>query len=239
MRRRVADRCEGAVTMPVERHVAVDLVRDDHDAAAVADRGQPAQRLLRPDDARGIVRVGEEQQPAVVVQKGFELLEVHFVAVARAPQRVADHAASHLFGDQPEGVVDGRLDDHLVARTGKCQHCHADTLDDAGNEAHPRRIGTPAVAGFDPRGDLRPVVVGQLRIAQHGMVEPPPECVEDEIGRCEVHVRHPQGQQLLAAEHVSQRVVFYGVRAVPVDDPVEIIGFHRCRATGVYRLFLK
>lgn len=107
MRRRVADRCEGAVTMPVERHVAVDLVRDDHDAAAVADRGQPAQRLLRPDDARGIVWVGEEQQPAVVVQKGFELLEVHFVAVARAPQRVADHAASHLFGDQPEGVVDG------------------------------------------------------------------------------------------------------------------------------------
>ena len=23
------------------------------------------------------------------------------------------------------------------------------------------------------------------------------------------------------------------------NDPVEIIGFHRCRATGVYRLFLK
>ena len=71
------------------------------------------------------------------------------------------------------------------------------------------------------------------------MVESPPEGVEDEIGRCEVHVRHPQGQQLFAAEHVGQRVVLYGVRAVPVDDPVEIIGFHRCRATGVYRLFLK
>lgn len=87
----------------------------------------------------GLCGLERSSSRAVVVQKGFELLEVHFVAVARAPQRVADHAASHLFGDQPEGVVDGRLDDHLVARTGKCQHCHADTLDDAGNEAHPRR----------------------------------------------------------------------------------------------------
>ena len=65
---------------------------------ACADAGQLLQCLLWPHDARGVMRVGEDEQLAAVVDDGFQLLKVHLVLPVDHSQRVRNHLAVHALG---------------------------------------------------------------------------------------------------------------------------------------------
>ena len=112
----VADGGKGHVAVAEEGHVAVYLVAEDDNVAVVAEAGQPAQRVGGPAEACGVVRIAEDEQLAALVGHLGQLFEVHVVAaVGGWPQGVVHHLASVALGRDAEGVVDGRLDDDLVA----------------------------------------------------------------------------------------------------------------------------
>ena len=62
-----------------DSHVAVYFIRDDDDAALMAEMSQTAQGVGIPTDARGVVGIGEDEHAAFGVADGGELGEVHCV----------------------------------------------------------------------------------------------------------------------------------------------------------------
>ena len=206
-------------------HVAVDFVGDDQYAAFVAEGGQPAQRLRVPDDAARVVRVGEQQQAASVVRHARQLVEVHRVAPAGVlAQRVEDDLPAVSLGNEPEGVVDGRLDDDLLVLPDEAVDDQSDALDDSRDVGDPFAAHLPSVVRADPVGDRGAVVGGFRRVAVERVLQPPAERADDEVGRLEIHVGDPHRQQVAAAEVLRERVVFHRIRAAPVDGAVEVAG---------------
>ena len=84
-----AERGEGRVGMAGEGDVAVDLVGDDEDIVAAADRSQSLELVAAPDTSDRIVRVAEEEHAgARVGGKSLEALEIHRVPPVPLDQRV-------------------------------------------------------------------------------------------------------------------------------------------------------
>ena len=124
--------------MPEKHHVAVNLVGDDRHTAAVAQLRQPLQYGRRPCNAGRIVRIRQDQQPAVgIAQQCFELFEIHFITVVRTPQRIVENLPAHVLRHKPERMIHRRLDDDLLPGLRESLHDHADSLDNAGDEPHP------------------------------------------------------------------------------------------------------
>nr|CUV33519.1 protein of unknown function [Ralstonia solanacearum]CUV38771.1 protein of unknown function [Ralstonia solanacearum]CUV61423.1 protein of unknown function [Ralstonia solanacearum] len=67
--------------------VLVDLVGDHQDAVAQADLAHRAQVVFRPDVARGIVRIGEDEQPRVVTNGPLEDRRVEAIAAVFQDER--------------------------------------------------------------------------------------------------------------------------------------------------------
>ena len=132
--------------MVVEGHVGMYLVRNDENAAAVTEAGQPFQRFAAPADASGIVWVRQDEYAAFRVGHFGEVVEVHVVgAVGHSLERVVHHFASVALWREAEGVVDRGLYDNLFVGLYKHVDGHADALHDARNVAEPFALHVPVV----------------------------------------------------------------------------------------------
>ena len=175
-----------------ERHIAVDLVGDDEDVAVVAEVGQSGQRVFVPHDAGRVVGVREDKHLALVVSHLGQVVEVHRVgAVGVLVERVVDYLAAVSLWRQPERVVDGRLDDDLVARLGEDVHHHADALHDAGYVGEPFALYVPLMVVFQPLLHGGPIVFWLHSVAEERVGHSLAQRVGDEMWCLKVHVGHP------------------------------------------------
>ena len=107
----------------------MDFVGDDNDVMTMTDGCQLFQLSLIPHDAGRIVRVREYQHLATVVDEPFQAFKIHPISAAGLfYQRIIDHFAFVSQWCQTEGMVNGRLYDHFVARFGEDVEHHADAL---------------------------------------------------------------------------------------------------------------
>ena len=120
-------------------------------------------------------------------------------------------------------MIDGRLYDNLVARTGKGIHGEAYTFYDAWDEVHPLCLHAPLVVGFYPLANHVPIVLWQDTVATDGMLQPLCDSIADKRRCFEIHVGHPEGQQIVATEIVDEKFVLDVVSTTTVNDFVKIV----------------
>ena len=83
--------------------------------------------------------------------------------------------------------------------------------------------GAPKVMVFYPLSDMLPIAFGHYGVAEERVVEAFPQSVGNELWCLEVHVCHPQGQQVGIAISFLEHSVLQVVSPRPVNYLVEIV----------------
>ena len=216
------ERSGDGVVLAVEDQVGVDLVRHQQGAVFDADLGHPAQVGGVPDDAQGVVGVAQ-QEDAALFGLGGKVVEINVPMAVFLHQLVFHHGAVPCFHHVVELGVDRRLDQDLVPVL-------AEQLDDgrqAGHHAqapaHEGGVGLPAVAL-----DL-PFLHGLKVAGRAGGVAPDALLgfglagVDDGLGGAEIHVRHPQRDDIGGAKLFDPLVVLGGTVVAAVNDLIKIV----------------
>ena len=184
----------------VQHQVGVDLVGDDLHAVLHADVAHLLELLTGPAAANGVVGVAEDEVLGAVLGLGFKVLQIHGVIAVFVPLQGADHqlpaGVVHHVG---KGMVDGLLNEHLVAGLGEHGQHHAHTGHHAGGKGHLGNIGQPAVALLLPGGDGLKVLGGTPGVAEDTLVSSRLDGLHDAGCRTEVHIRDPQRDHVVGA----------------------------------------
>src|SRR5699024_2865168 len=219
------------VVLAVEDQVGVDLVRHQQGAVFDAQLGHPPQVGGVPDDAQGVVGVAQ-QEDAALFHLGGKIVKVDVPAAVLLHQLVFHHGAVPGLDHVVKLRIDRRLDQDLVP-------VPAEQLDDgrhgghhAQAPAHQGRVGLPAVAldfpflhGFKVAGRAGGVAPDAL--LGFGLAG-----VDDGLGGAEVHIRHPQGDDVGGAELFDPLVVFGRTVVAAVDDLIKIVLHTRLLCSG-------
>ena len=216
--------------MTEERHITVYLIADDQHIVGSTDICHTSQCLGIPRQTCGIMGIGEDEQSvARVTRQRFQPLEIH--SIARQPalivmlfyERIHHDLASIVLRHEAEGMIDGGLDDDALVLADKRMDNHADTFHDTWNESQPVALHLPAVAVAQPTLNAAPQFFGHHGVAQDGMFQPAPQGVDDERWCGELHICHPQRQQVVTSEELLQFAMFHVATACAVDDAVEVV----------------
>lgn len=190
----------------------------------------PAELLLRPHPAAGVVGGAQEEEggPGVLYLL-LEVGKVNFIAVGAFHQTVFHRDAVGAANLVVEGTVDRGLEQHLVPLVGHELDEEAQGGDDAAAVEHVPGIDVPAEAMPVPAADAAEELPGEVgAVAEDLPVHPLVEGFHYAVGAGEVHVRHPEGKGAglrMAVLH-RHKFPFGAVCAMPVNRLVEIVG-HR------------
>ena len=219
------ERGEGSIAESRHDQFAVDLVGDDEEVVAQADLADAPQLVGRPDPAGGVVGVAQQHEfHRRVGRTALEVLEVDAVAVAVEHQVALLGRAAAVGNGDVKVVVDRRLDQHLVSRTGHGPQNGRKGGDDARHRVDPLPLGRPSVATQKPAPDRLGIGLGRYGVAVDAVLDPPAQRLDDRRGRAEIHVGDPHGQHAVGYPVVP----FHGAGAPPGDDLIEIEMFHIC-----------
>ena len=130
-------------------------------------------------------------------------------------------------------MIDRRLDDNLIASLGQSVDNHSNTLHNAGDVTHPLALYGPAVALTNPVDDALPIAIVLNRIAHYGVIETLAKSLDYKVGCLEIHIRHPQRQQVGLPEKLLQSVVLHAVRAATIDGFVKVVNLHIVRSLKI------
>ena len=174
-----------------------------------------------PDPADGVVGGAEDEQPAGGVDLRPQVVEVHRVAPAVEPERIADHAAAVVLDGVIEGMIDGRLEDDRVTRLGEGPDDEVQGRHQARRHGQPARFDGPAVPPAQPaRRGLEERRRG-LRVAEDAVRDPPREGLDDGGRGLEVHVGDPHRDGVRDAQVPAGVDPLHGLGPRPVDDLVK------------------
>ena len=200
--------------------LAMDLVGDDREAAAQANLREPLELVAPEDPAHRVVRVAEQEEPRAVADRRGERVDVDFVASVRpARQRRILAGEVHVGGGAEDGRVHGRHEDEAVARRREHASGHVEARDHPGDDHHRFRGHAPAVALEQPVGEEL-VELGLLErdVAVDAVLHPLAQRADHGLGRLEVHVRHPERQDV-----GTVLLPLGAVRAPAVDSTIEVV----------------
>ena len=208
--------------LAVEDQVGVDLVGDHRHMILQAQLHHPAQLLLRPDDAQGVVGRAEDEKVHL-----FQLLlkvgPVHGPLTVLFHKLVLHHLAVPGLGHVVELGVHRRLDQDAAALRGEQPHTGGDGLHHAQAEAHEALVDVPAVAALLPAADGLEIAVRPGGVAPDTLLGPGLQGVDDGLRGLEIHVCNPQRDHILRAEFLLPFVVFGGAVLRTIHNGVELI----------------
>ena len=184
----------------VQHQVGVDLVGDDLHAVLHADIAHLLELLAGPAAAHGVVGIAEDEVLGAVLGLGLKVLQIHGVIAVFVPLQGADHqlpaGVVHHVG---KGVVDGLLNEHLVAGLGEHGQHHTHAGHHTRGKGHLGNVRQPAVALLLPGGDSLKVLGGAPGIAKDTLVGPLLDGFHDAGRRTEVHICDPQRDDVIGA----------------------------------------
>lgn len=207
----------------------MDLITDDEQVMIVAEVSQAYERLTRPADTAGIVRIAKDKHTTFVVTDTLQTVKVHSVIVTglhmlflqslgvnlqRVPHDLTLVGARH----EEERMVDGRHDDDLLIGFAKEVTDDADAFDDAGDETDPLRLDIPLVMLAHPINDCRTIVCRLHGIAKDRMLKAFLHGLND-IGQYgKIHVGHPHRLEVITAPAREQCLVHEVTAALTFYD---------------------
>ena len=204
----------------------------------MAEVGKTLQSGFVPRYASRIVRVGKDEEFALLISHLFEVVKVHLVEVARryctivicsslaSLQWIVHDTPMVVSGNKSEGVVNRRLYDNLIDFLEQCSHYHSNSLHDARYVSHPFLLHIPLMVVFNPRSHSLPIPIRQSCVAEYRMVQSLLYGIDDEVWSFEVHVCHPHRKKVFSWVEFSQCVMLHGVCTSAVYCLVEIERVH-------------
>ena len=208
--------------LSVEDQVGVDFVADHRDLVFQAQFHHPAELLLRPDNAHGVVGIAQQEQVRLL-ELGLEVRPVHRPAAVLFCQPVFNDPPSGKFGHVVKLAIDRGLNQHIAPLGGVELHAGAESLHHSQAEAHQARVRGPAVPAALPVPDGLEIAGGPGGVAPEALLCPGLQGVDDGLGGLEVHVRNPEGNHVLGAEFLEPLVVLGGEVSSPVDDLIKVV----------------
>ena len=218
--RLVADGGHGGVLVAIEHQVAEDLVREDDYSILVGQPRHLAQHVDRPGDAGGVVGVAQHQHARMLVlEDALQPLEVHAIEARLVGQQgVVDHHAPVARNHVLEGMVDGLLDDDLVAWPGEEVHRQTEARDDACHKGDLVAREVEAVAAALPVDDRLPIGIVGAGVAIDGVIGQPPHQRLGDLGADgKIHVGYPQRQQVVAPVVLFEYFNFFALRTMTIN----------------------
>ena len=210
-------------------HIGMDLVGEDDDSARGAEAGQPLKGFPGPDNPGRIVRITKDKHFAARVTNAFQLLKIHFIAAARDfLEGIPNHFPAVSLRGNPEGMVYRRLDDNLVSGLCKIIDGQANSLYNTGNKGVPGAPGFPAMMHLDPVRNGGPEFLRHHGIAKEGMLQAGLEGIRNKGRGLEVHIGHPEGQEIFPAISFLEDAVLQVPGAGAVYRLVKVV--RHCRA---------
>ena len=213
----------GRVLIAAEDQIAVDFVGDDVHVVTQTGLRHRLELGAGEDAAHGIVRIAQQKRARAIRDGGLEPIQIHRVPAVRLARQL------HLlpFGAGPlcrakERWVDRRLDQETVAGSDQRVACLVVADDDAGGEHERLRRNAPVVQLHQALDEhLSKLLRRAQGVAEHPLVDILAQRACHRLRRGEVHVCHPERQDIL-------RVVGpLGAVGMPtVYDAIEVMG-HR------------
>ena len=224
-RRLIGERGERDVTEAGSHELLVNLVRDDDDVVAQADRGELLELRMRPDTSDGVVRAAQNEEfDAVRDDLLLEVLKVDLVVPLDEAEGTIDKDALVLANHVRERVVDGLLYEYSIALFRKCADGVCDGKDDTGRDDEVAALDGPVMARAEPVLKDGEIVVLHLRIAENAVCGACFQRINHRGGRAKVHIRDPERQNVCGVAALSGEVVFQTRGVLAVDDFVKIDG---------------
>ena len=224
-RRLVGERGKRDMAEARAHELLVNLVRDDDDVVAQADRGELRKLCTRPYAPDGVVRAAQDEEfDAVCDDLLLEVLEVDLVAPLDEVEGTVDEDAIVLPDHVRERVVDGLLDEDALALFRKCTDGVCDGKDDTGRDDEVAALDSPVMARAEPVLKDGEIVVLYLCIAEDAVCGACVQRINHRGGRTKVHVRDPERQNVCGVAALGGKVVFQTGGIATVDDFVKIDG---------------
>ena len=88
-------------------HIAVNLVRDDNNAVAVAKLCKANKCLARPNNADRVVWIGKNKHLTVTICYGCKVLKINLIATLCLAQRILDNLKAVVCRHVAEGWYTG------------------------------------------------------------------------------------------------------------------------------------
>ena len=213
--------------MPVTRkgHVGMDFVGYYIHIVSIADFGHTLQHLFAPHSASWIVRIAQ-YQPLTLMGTPFQIFKIYCKTSVDYLQRTAHQPAATILGQIEEGGIYRCGDHNPVAGLRHGLQHKRDSCHNARDEMQLLSLAIQAVMVLQPVTYRLPIAVLRPGIAQHLVLATVAQSVHYEIGRAEIHVRHPHRHQVVSPEKLFQGIVFHTSRTLARDDFVEKILFH-------------
>lgn len=215
---------KGPVAVGREREVGVYFVGEDGDTLFCADVSHLLQFRFAPYESAGVVRMAEDEG-AASSDRLPESVEVHVRPAVAPAQRMAHHLLAVALAEPGKGVIDRRLNHDAVARLRQGIDGHADARHNARHVVDVFPPDGQSVAFAVPADNGFIIAVVLCSIAENGMQAALAQGFGYEGGGGEVHVGHPERQQVRASPVFGHAVNFDGGCSVPVNPCVEIV-FH-------------
>ena len=122
-------------------------------------------------------------------------------------------------------MVDGRLNHHLISRSGEAVHCHTDAGNNAGNKVYHLFCDIQIIALFHPINDCPIVTVRFPRITQHFTFTAFTNGIHNKRSCTKIHICHPQRNQIRTSPHFLRLFQLNGGSTVAVYYFIKIV-FH-------------
>ena len=176
----------------VQHEVAVDLVAHHHGARLAAKGGHAGQGGGVPLQSYGVVGIAQYHHPGPLApQQVGQPVKVHAVLLAVENEGILQHAAVVALNHHPEGVIHRRLDHHCIPPARKVVYAQRYALHHPRNECQLAALHLEAVAARLPVDDALPVGLRRGGVAQHGVLQPLPQGINDIGAHGEVQVGNP------------------------------------------------
>ena len=85
-----------------------------------------------------------------------------------------------------------------------------------------------SVTATEPVDDGVEIGLRRPMVAEHRMVEPSADGIDDTVGRWEVHIGDPHGQQVITLEEMVEAVVLNAVGVATRNYLVKVVGHCFC-----------
>ena len=187
--------------------VAVDLVGHHPEVIFFDDRSNPAQLVLRPHTAGGIVRIAPEYQLARRIGAlALEVLVIHFKRAIRLfMQRGSQHIHAGVLRRMEKIAVGRCVEQHLFVRAAKCFRQLVQRGNDARRDAQLLFGKAPVIMILAPFGEgVIVFIVIQAGIAKNAAVDPRAQRVENLGCHAKFHISDPHADKffVLKSKHL-------------------------------------
>ena len=203
--------------MPVKGKILVYLIGQHQHAMFLADIQHGGQFLPAPNPADRVMGGGHDEHAHLVLRdRGFKGGKIHRILPILVDQLAGDQRPFIIPHCMKEGIVYRREHHDPVLGLGKDLDQPVDGRHHPRGKPQPFPLHRIAMAFLFPIHKGLIIALAGMIVAEYAGIQILLFRLQHALGDTEIHIRHPQGQQILSAKAFPQAVPFFAMGALPI-----------------------